>query len=81
MSVDEMRQQLEQLEAEEEEIDVELGKLIKQQPDLLIKGMTSLLYSLNMKFLYSLFERPTVPIEPIQSRISLFRGQNNSFNF
>ena len=43
MSVDEMRQQLEQLEAEEEEIDVELGKLIKQQPDLLIKGMTSLL--------------------------------------
>ena len=38
MSVDEMRQQLEQLEAEEEQIDVELGKLIKQQPDLLIKG-------------------------------------------
>ena len=38
MSVDEMRQQLEQLETEEEQIDVELGELIKQQPDLLVKG-------------------------------------------
>ena len=38
MSMEEMRAQLEQLEREETEIDDQLGQVIKQQPDLLIKG-------------------------------------------
>ena len=38
MSMEEMRAQLEQLEQEESEIDDQLGQVIKQQPDLLVKG-------------------------------------------
>ena len=39
MSMEEMRAQLEQLEQEESEIDDQLGQVIKQQPDLLVKGI------------------------------------------
>ena len=37
-SLEDMRLEFERLEAEESEIDLELGELIKQQPNLLIKG-------------------------------------------
>ena len=37
-SLEDMRLEFERLEAEESEIDRELGELIKQQPNLLIKG-------------------------------------------
>ena len=39
MSMEEMKAQLEQLEREETEIDDELTQVIKQQPDLLVKGI------------------------------------------
>lgn len=39
-SLEDMRLEFERLEAEESEIDRELGELIKQQPNLLIKGIT-----------------------------------------
>ena len=38
-SLEDMRLEFERLEAEESEIDRELGELIKQQPNLLIKGI------------------------------------------
>ena len=37
-SLEEMRRELELLEEEEGNIDIELNELIKQQPDLLVKG-------------------------------------------
>ena len=40
-SLEDMRLEFERLEAEESEIDLELGELIKQQPNLLIKGKFS----------------------------------------
>ena len=43
-SLEDMRREFERLEAEESEIDRELGELIKQQPNLLIKGMDKLSY-------------------------------------
>lgn len=42
-SLEDMRLEFERLEAEESEIDRELGELIKQQPNLLIKGIFLLL--------------------------------------
>ena len=40
-SLEDMRLEFERLEAEESAIDLELGELIKQQPNLLIKGIFS----------------------------------------
>ena len=47
-SLEDMRLEFERLEAEESEIDRELGELIKQQPNLLIKGKILLQYEPNM---------------------------------
>ena len=43
-SLEDMRLEFERLEAEESAIDLELGELIKQQPNLLIKGKFSQIF-------------------------------------
>ena len=49
-SLEEMRRELELLEEEEGNIDIELNELIKQQPDLLVKGWLKLII-LNIQFM------------------------------
>ena len=56
-SLEDMRREFERLEAEESEIDRELGELIKQQPNLLIKGMDKLSYGTVRIFLSTADQR------------------------